>query len=299
MQALFIGQAYIDVTFLTDSLPTGDEKAIAREYAISFGGNAVTAAFCCAKLGGRPDVLCSLADDWLARMFLDMASAYGISVHGRKVRDSSLSFIMPKSGKRAIVRCRDNDFLHPFPPLTLTGMKALHLDGHMPDAAHHYAATCKSLGILTSLDGGAVRENTDELLNHIDIAVVSERFCQQLGKSTGDTLQYLRSKNCPVGAVTLGEHGTVWYEAGGADKILPALDVPLQKVVDSNGAGDVFHGAYIASYLNHPERSWSAHFEFARAASTHAIQHLGNEASLPSLEDIDRAKEQFREKAAA
>ncbi|MEM8704477.1 MAG: PfkB family carbohydrate kinase, partial [Pseudomonadota bacterium] len=86
MQALFIGQAYIDVTFLTDNLPTGDEKAIARDYAISFGGNAVTAAFCCAKLGGRPDVLCSLADDWLARMFLDMASAYGISVHGRKVR---------------------------------------------------------------------------------------------------------------------------------------------------------------------------------------------------------------------
>ena len=29
MQALFIGQAYIDVTFLADQLPTGDEKAIA------------------------------------------------------------------------------------------------------------------------------------------------------------------------------------------------------------------------------------------------------------------------------
>lgn len=299
MQALFVGQAYIDVTFLTDTLPTGDEKAIAKDYAISFGGNAVTAAFCCAKLGGKPEILCSLADDWLARMFLDMAAAYGISVHGRKVRESSLSFIMPKSGKRAIVRCRDNDFLHPFPPLTLRGTKALHLDGHMPDAAHHYAATCKNLGILTSLDGGAVRENTDELLEHIDIAVVSERFCQQLGKTTGGTLEYLRSKNCPVGAVTLGERGMVWYEAGGPDKTLPALNVPLQKVVDSNGAGDVFHGAYIASYLQWPERSWSDHFAFARGASTHAIQHLGNEASLPTLEDVQRATKEFPEKSAA
>ena len=26
MQALFIGQTYIDVTFLTDRMPTGDEK---------------------------------------------------------------------------------------------------------------------------------------------------------------------------------------------------------------------------------------------------------------------------------
>jgi sugar/nucleoside kinase (ribokinase family) len=50
MQALFIGQTYIDVTFLTDRLPTGDEKHVASDYAVSFGGNAVTAAFCCAKL---------------------------------------------------------------------------------------------------------------------------------------------------------------------------------------------------------------------------------------------------------
>lgn len=299
MQALFIGQAYIDVTFLADQLPTGDEKAIAEEYAISFGGNAVTAAFCCAKLGNKPELLCSLADDWLARMFLDMASAYGISVHGRKVKESSLSFIMPKDGKRAIVRCRDNNFLHPFPPLNLTGMKALHLDGHMPDAALHYATSCRNLGVLTSLDGGAVRENTDELLDQIDIAVVSERFCEQLGKSTGETLEYLRSKKCPVGAVTLGEHGTVWYESGGPDKILPALDVPLEKVVDSNGAGDVFHGAYMASYLRWPEQTWDSHFRFARAASTHAIQHLGNEHSLPELADIERVQQGFQEKSAA
>jgi hypothetical protein len=31
MQALFIGQTYIDITFLTDRLPTGDEKHVASE----------------------------------------------------------------------------------------------------------------------------------------------------------------------------------------------------------------------------------------------------------------------------
>ena len=113
MQALFIGQTYIDVTFLTDRMPTGDEKLVASAYAISFGGNAVTAAFCCAKLGLVPDLLATVADDWLGRMFLDMASKYRIPVHPRKVRTSSLSFIMPNDGKRAIVRCRDDDFLDP------------------------------------------------------------------------------------------------------------------------------------------------------------------------------------------
>src|SRR5438874_10900408 len=90
MQALFIGQAYIDITFLADELPTGDEKTVARDYAVSFGGNAVTAAFCCAKLGLAPDLIATVANDWLGRMFQDMSAKYGISIHPRKVKSSSL-----------------------------------------------------------------------------------------------------------------------------------------------------------------------------------------------------------------
>src|SRR3712207_8592906 len=101
MQALFIGQTYIDVTFVTDSLPVGDEKTVASDYAISFGGNAVTAAFCCAKLGIAPDLLTTLADDWLGRMFLDMAAKYQVSGHPRKVKRSSHSFVLPHGNKLA------------------------------------------------------------------------------------------------------------------------------------------------------------------------------------------------------
>ncbi len=61
MDALFIGQTYIDVTLVADAIPSGDEKAVARDHAVSFGGNAVTAAFACAKLGIQPDLLTSLA----------------------------------------------------------------------------------------------------------------------------------------------------------------------------------------------------------------------------------------------
>src|SRR5882757_123345 len=83
MQALFIGQTYIDVTFITDHMPTGDEKHVASAYAVSFGGNAVTAAFCCAKLGIVPDLIATVANDWLGRMFWDMSAKYGISIHPR------------------------------------------------------------------------------------------------------------------------------------------------------------------------------------------------------------------------
>lgn len=298
MQALFIGQTYIDVTFLTgdEPLPVGDEKVVAHDYAISFGGNAVTAAFCCAKLGIAPDLLTSVADDWLGRMFVDMAAKYAIPVHHRKVRESSLSFIMPRGGRRAIVRCRDDDYLHPLPPLRLDGCRGLHLDGHQPDAAMHYARTCREAAILTSLDGGSLRSNTHDLLAFIDVAVVAERLCEQMELTPGEMLDYLDSRGCRIGAVTLGAEGMLWYDETGSRHRLPALDVPPERVIDTNGAGDIFHGAYMYSAMARPELPWSRHFTFARAASTHAIQHLGNEASLPSLAEIEETGRLFSER---
>jgi sugar/nucleoside kinase (ribokinase family) len=299
MQALFIGQTYIDVTFLTDHIPKGDEKSVASEYAISFGGNAVTAAFCCAKLGIAPDLIATVADDWLGRMFREMAEKYGVRLHERKVEKSSLSFIMPKDGKRAIVRCRDDHYLSPFPVLDLEGCRALHVDGHQPDAALAYAQRCRKAAILTSLDGGGVRINTHELLGFIDVAVVAERFCQQMDKTPAGMLDYLKSRGCRIGGVTLGEKGMLWYDEQGEVRRLPAIPVPRERVRDTSGAGDVFHGAYVYSYLKQPQRNWAEHFDFARHASAFKIQHLGNEAGLPTLDDIKAVSREFDQDAEA
>ena len=297
MEALFIGQTYIDVTFLTGGIPTGDEKVVAQDYAVSFGGNAVSAAFCCAKLGIVPDLLTSLADDWLARMFLDMASKHGVPVHGRKVKESSLSFVMPNHGMRAIIRCRDDHYLHPVPPLDITGCRALHLDGHQADAAIQYAKLCREHGILTSLDGGGMRSNTLELLEYIDVAICSERLCEQLNLTPQGLLALLKNKKCRIGGVTMGAHGLAWYDERGNERHMPALAVPPNEVIDTNGAGDIFHGAYIYSYLAAPEKPWEAHFRFARAASAHSVRYLGIEHSLPTRADVLAAEQAFREAA--
>jgi len=293
MQALFIGQTYIDVTLIADEIPKGDEKAVAKDYAVSFGGNAVTAAFACAKLGFPPDLLTSVADDWLGRMFLDMAAKYSIPVHARKVKRSSLSFIMPRTGKRAILRARDDDYLHPFPDLNTQGVRALHLDGHQADAALHYAKAFRAQGIMTSIDGGGLRSNTHELLGYIDIAFVAERLCEQMNLTSEQMLDYLKGRGCRIGGVTEGERGCLWYDEEGNVSRLPALPVPTEKIVDTSGAGDVFHGAYVASFLARPQASWRDHLLFARAASAFKIQNLGNEAGLPSQADIRRMTELY------
>ncbi len=47
-------------------------------------------------------------------MFAEMADAYSVRIHPRKVARSSLSFVLPNDGKRAILRARDDAYLQPF-----------------------------------------------------------------------------------------------------------------------------------------------------------------------------------------
>jgi sulfofructose kinase len=299
VDALFIGHAYIDVTMVTDVMPSGDEKAVARDYAVSFGGNAVTAGFACAKLGHDVHILTTQARDWLGHMFSEMADAYGVRIHPRKVARSSLSFVLPNDGKRAILRARDDNYLQSFIRLDISGARLLHLDGHMADAAIHYARAARESGVLVSLDGGALRPRIEELIDFVDVAVVSKKLCEQKSFSETEMLAWLKSRGCRLAAVTIGEKGTLWQEEDGVVRHLPALAVPHEKVVDTSGAGDVFHGAYCASYLERPGVSWREHFDFARAASAYKVQHLGNEAGLPNHADIAEVRAAYGESADA
>ncbi len=293
MDALFIGHAYIDVSMIADALPRGDEKAVAKDYAVSFGGNAATACFACAKLGHSPDLMIPVARDWLGHMFMDMAATYGLRVHSRRVARSSLSFVFPQGGKRSILRARDDSYLQSFPRLDLSITRILHLDGHMGDAAVYYAKAAREKGALVSLDGGALRPGVLELLDFVDVAVVAMDLCRQMELSEAEMLAFLRRKGCRIGGVTNGEKGLLWYDERGETHRLPSLRVPPEKVIDTSGAGDIFHGAYCASFLDDTQAPWRAHFEFARAASAHKVQHLGNEAGLPSRADIALARKHF------
>lgn len=293
MHALFIGHSYIDVTFVTKHFPTGDEKALGENYAFGIGGNAMVAAFAFAKLGRDahlyPHLIAPIAPDWLGDMMLRKCADYGIVLFPRRVGKSSLSLVLPNNGKRAIVRCRDDNYLEDGPKLILDeGCKLVHIDGHQPQTALYYVQEARKKGILTSLDGGSVRANTAHILPFVDVAVVSERFCQQMGKSTEDMITHLVQTGVKVAAVTLGEQGVFYAaeETGFTIEHIPACHVPPEKVIDTTGAGDIFHGAYAYSYATAPQKTWRQHFEFAKFASALSVQVLGAENSIPTLHEV-------------
>lgn len=285
MEALFIGHAYTDITMVSDYMPKGDEKYVGDSYAFCVGGNAVVAAFTSAKLGIKTDLIAQVADDRLSDVFVTQCAKKGVRLFSRKVAKSSISLIFPNDSKRAVLRCRDDMYEKDFPKIDISEYGAVHIDGHQEDCALYYVKEARRKGILTSLDGGNVRANTDEILEYIDVAMVSEDFQKKLGLSAEETIKYLHKKGVKVAGVTQGSEGFIYSVGKGVIKV-DAIYVPKEKIVDTCGAGDIFHGSYICSYLMNPTADWATHFNFARAASTLSVQKLGAEASIPTLEEV-------------
>ncbi len=83
--------------------------------------------------------------------------------------------------------------------------------------------------------------------------------------------------------VTMGERGA-WSQArGGEPREVPACEV---RVVDTTGAGDVFHGAFTWSVAQGSDLGRA--IEFASAAGAAATTALGGRGAVPAVEDIER-----------
>lgn len=293
-RALFIGQTYFDITapLHGKTMPVGNGKDVFGDYEIGAGGNAVIAALTCARLGFKPEILTTVAPDAIGMWFTQQIELKGIQLHARHVKKSALSIITTnEKQERAIARFRaDEPYLNEVPAVDVRGLSILFGDGHQHDALMELIPQCREWGTETWLDGGRLRgvngKNTFEQLRMMDVVIASEDMRDQMHVSTDDFIRQLLQMGAKFAAVTLGRHGVRWCEKGGDIQTLPAFPVPNEQVIDTGGAGDVFHGAAAYSKLRWPDKSWQQHLLFASAASSVAIQRLGTEAGIPTLEEV-------------
>jgi len=285
MKALFVGNTYLDITLDTVAIPLGDNKLRDQKYAVNLGGNATVAGCTVSRLGSKTEIITPMASDDLNVLIQELYKKEDIVIHAVEASKTSLSVIIPNGIQRAIILCGDKDIDNKTPTIDLSKFKIIHFDGHMPEITLELAKQAKQAGILTSLDGGTVRQGTKELLKYIDVAVVSEQFCNDLELSHKDTLEYLAQQGCKVSAITRGIRGVIGLEDGEFFKIPAMSEI---KVKDSTGAGDIFHGAYVSNYLKNESESFKLHFEYATIVAGLAVQRLGTVSSIPTLEEIEK-----------
>ena len=232
------------------------------------------------KFGGNE--IGALARQELAAEGLDLSAA--LTVPGVPNR-FCVVLVEEGSGARTIVRQRDpRIWLRP-EDLTREAVcagRVLHLDGYEGDAALQAATWARDAGIPVSVDAEEPTAHRDALFRLTDILIVGRRFGRML---TGrveprDILRGLAGLGPACVGLTLGEAGSLLLHRG---EIVEAPGFPVQ-VVDTTGAGDVFHGAFIYALL----QRWEARtiLAFANAVSALKCTRLGGRTGIPSAAEV-------------
>ena len=171
----------------------------------------------------------------------------------------------------------------------LEGAAALHLDGLMPEVSRHALDEARRCGIPVMVDAGRMRPGMMELAARCDYLVAAERFILDLGwdGTSGEFRRIASGLGAPVITVTRGARGSLTW-SGGEFFAIPAYPV---EVVDTTGAGDVFHGGYLYGVLQGWELRKTVRFASAMAALS--CRAMGGRAGIPTLAEALRCMDYF------
>lgn len=101
-------------------------------------------------------------------------------------------------------------------------------------------------------------------------------------KEKFEVMRYVQSKGPEIVIFTFGADGCMGIY-GDNTFSLPAMDVPI---VDTTGAGDVFHGAFDAAYLNGLDVVSAA--KYATGVSSIKCTYMGGRAGIPDSETLKK-----------
>jgi sulfofructose kinase len=280
-----VGACVYDTLIVADTFPAEDTKIIAESVMQSGGGPCGTGLVAAAKLGAKCGYIGVLSDDAGGAFLLDDFKKYHVDTGNIKIfKGSSFSsyvLVNTSNAARTCIVCKGN-----LPALSLDAnqkraietAKILMVDGNELSAAIEAAEAAKNSNTKILYDAGGLYEGIDKLLPYADILIPSEEFAIGFtGEKDADSAaKKLYSRFGPdVVVVTQGKEGGVCFDGSSLKKYSAfAVDV-----VDSNGAGDVFHGAFAFAQVMGFDYYKSC--LFSSAASALKCTELGARAGAP------------------
>jgi len=229
------GLATLDLAYVVARPPLVDEKVVARELRVDAGGPALNAARTVVALGGRATLVTALGSGPLADLVRSRLG--GVTVVDVAPGDHTppVSTVMvDDSGGRAVVSTNATRLGSPAPVSLPSDADALLVDGHLMTTSTALAASAGGPPVI--LDGGSWKDGLERLLPRVSVAALSAAFRLPDGD---DALTGVIRRGA---AAAVRTHGPLPVEILSAGQ-LRRVAVPPADVVDSLGAGDVFHGA--------------------------------------------------------
>jgi sulfofructose kinase len=289
-----LGLNSIDLLAVVSGYPARNSKQHLDHFTQLPGGQMATAAAVCARLGWRARYVGSFGDDALGAQGRETLASEGVDLQAAwDVPGASSQFAViivdASTGERTVLWNRD-------PRLAIapeqvrrevvTSGRMLLVDCQDTLAATQAARYAREAAIPTVLDVETVRDGIGDLLSLCDVIIAAQQFPSALTgyAETGRALAAIAGEyNAPLVVVTLGDEGSLTW-CGGQEFHTPAFPVAC---VDSTGAGDAFHGGFVAACLRHPPGEVEHLLSYANAVAGLNCRALGARGGMPTASEVE------------
>jgi sulfofructose kinase len=291
------GHATLDAILAVPRLPHPDERVPATSGVLAGGGPAATAAVTLARLGVPVAFAGQVGDDaagaWIreglvaARVDTSLLESVGGSSPFTAVlldTDGGRALVPAPGGLGALA-------MSPAAASRIADADWLHVD--------HVGATLlpavRAAGITTriSIDGGNPIDGLS--LDGVELyAPTATAVLARTGARTvEDALAACLDEGARIVVATEGARGAVaaWHEPGGTMRLVRAPGIPVDDLVSTLGAGDVFHGALLAALVEGRDIEGALLLaNTVAAASTRALDGRSRIPDRPELEALLAAR---------
>jgi len=281
----------LDLVLEMEKLPESNTNGQLHEYCFQGGGNVTTALAVCGMLGLRSSILGVVGDDMaghanIADFKFNHVDTSHLIVDAGK-RSNFCVCIAERSNKGKNFLSKAGDFrqleVADLDEEFIKSARMLHIGGFTPAIKQACEWIHEAEGKV-SIDAAYYRPDIHENYRHIDIFIGSETYFKAMRGNMNDeeAMRSIQRQGPEIVIFTFGSEGCRGVYA---DKYfqLPPFKV---EVVDTTGAGDVFHGAYDYAYL----QGWNVEqcARFASAASAIKCTRLGGRAGIANLATLTK-----------
>lgn len=285
---LSAGLAVHDLVFRVPSIPSGEGKAFASEVSETAGGPAAVAGIAASRLGSTVRLLVVIGHDARGDALLADLSAEGIDV-GSVVRSATAgtpvsAILVDDDGGRRIINHTD-PALHAgaWDVPDLGGVDAVLVDSRWPAMGVRILEAASSEGIPGILDLDAAPD--PDMLRPLAAAathVIASAAALSAHTGQDDPSDALLAFDGEGEvAVTDGAAPVRFRRDGAVHEVAP---VPTT-VVNTLGAGDVFHGG--AAHAMAQGRTFEEALAVGTAAAAYACAHGGGRVGAPTTDQLE------------
>ncbi len=288
-----LGLNATDTVVLVQKFPPLGGKERVRSISRQAGGQVATALVACQRLGMRTRYIGTVGGDEAGRFQLQSLGEEGIDVcFMRVVRGAPTQFgliiVDQPTGERTVFWDRDARLAisaADLKPEAVTSARSLHLDGCDVEACIQAARWARRAGIPVVADLDTVYKKVEKLFPLIDYLLASANFLPAVTghKNPFRALESLaREYRIPAPGVTLGQDGALLF-AEGRFYYSPGFVV---ETLDTTGAGDIFHGAFVYGLL----QGWKLDrlLDFSNAMAALNCTKLGARGGIATRKAAER-----------